>query len=130
MAIIDLRHLVDSDYDTIKITGSEDRKEYDLPCKKTVEVILNLQKSLQDYKQRIDEKSITESNIVDLNYIYITGWMKAYYPDITIDWVRRNIGLELYTVLCGYIDKVFLSDPSAKRKETGTPKRTRKKKKS
>src|SRR5690606_2150447 len=102
MAIIDLRHLVDSDYDTIKIKGSEDKKEYDLPCKKTVEVILNLQKSLQDYKQRIDEKEITESNIVDLNYIYIAGWMKAYYPEITIDWVRRNIGLELYTVLCGY----------------------------
>ena len=58
MAIIDLRHLVDSDYDTIKIKGSEDKKEYDLPCKKTVEVILNLQKSLQDYKQRIDEKKM------------------------------------------------------------------------
>jgi hypothetical protein len=127
MAIIDLRHLVDSDYDTIKITGSEDKKDYDLPCKKTVEVILNLQKSLQDYKQRIDENTITESNIVDLNYIYIAGWMKAYYPEITIDWVRRNIGLELYTVLCGYIDKVFLSGASAKQQEPGTPKRTRKK---
>ena len=71
--------------------------------------------------------TITESNIVDLNYIYIAGWMKAYYPEITIDWVRRNIGLELYTVLCGYIDKVFLSGASAKKKEPGKPKRTRKK---
>ena len=94
---------------------------------KTAEVILNLQKSLQDYKQRIDENTITESNIVDLNYIYIAGWMKAYYPEITIDWVRRNIGLELYNVLCGYIDKVFCQEHRQNSRRRGRRKEPAKK---
>ena len=45
MAIIDLRHLVTPEYDTIKFTGDIDKIEYELPMKKTVNSVLLLQEN-------------------------------------------------------------------------------------
>ncbi len=42
MAIIDLRNLVDSEYDTIEFTGNTDKKVYSCPVKKNNRDIFNV----------------------------------------------------------------------------------------
>jgi len=102
MAIIDLRHLVTPEYDTIKFTGDIDKIEYEL----------------------------TSSDIVELGYVTLTAWIRTYYPDLSIDWVKNNLSEELYIIMSKKAEELFFPDSSAKQKELGTPKRTRKKRKS
>jgi len=130
MAIIDLRHLVTPEYDTIKFTGDIDKIEYELPMKKTVNSVLLLQDAMNDFNARHDLKNLTSSDIVELGYVTLTAWIRTYYPDLSIDWVKNNLSEELYIIMSKKAEELFFPDSSAKQKELGTPKRTRKKRKS
>ena len=130
MAIIDLRHLVTPEYDTIKFTGDIDKIEYELPMKKTVNSVLLLQDAMNDFNARHDLKNLTSSDIVELGYVTLTAWIRTYYPDLSIDWVKNNLSEELYIIMSKKAEELFFPDSSAKQQEPGTPKRTRKKKKS
>ena len=130
MAIIDLRHLVTPEYDTIKFTGDIDKIEYELPMKKTVNSVLLLQDMMNDFNSRHDLKNLTSSDIIELGYVTLTAWVRTYYPDLSLDWVKNNLSEELYVILSKKAEELFFPDSSAKQKEPGTPKRTRKRKKS
>ena len=129
MAIIDLRHLVTPEYDTIKFTGDIDKIEYELPMKKTVNSVLLLQDAMNDFNARHDLKNLTSSDIIELGYVTLTAWIRTYYPDLSIDWVKNNLSEELYIIMSKKAEELFFPASSAKQTEQGTPKRTRKKKK-
>lgn len=129
MAYIDLTHLTAEEPDIIKFIGSDDRKEYELPIKKTLKSILYMQRELEKLNDKIKSGEIPEDTLIDWDEIYITGWIKTYYPGITLEWVQKNISFELYQNLAGWVHKVFL-EGDAKQAEPAKPPKKRKKRKS
>ena len=122
MGTIDLRHLVQDQPDNIVFIGSDDRQEYTLPVVKTLATVLFMEREFEILKNKVDSGEIDKDDPVNFEEIYITGWIRAYYKHVNIEWVRRNIPFELHKVLAGYIHKVFLSE-SAKQQESPKPKR-------
>ena len=122
MGTIDLRHLVQDQPDDILFIGSDDRQEYKLPVVKTLATVLYMEREFEILKERVDKGEIDKDEPVNFEEIYITGWIRAYYKHVNIEWVRRNIPFELHKVLAGYIHKHFLTEP-AKLPEDPKPKR-------
>ena len=123
MGTIDLRHLVQDQPDDILFIGSDDRQEYKLPVVKTLATVLYMEREFEILKERVDKGEIDKDEPVNFEEIYITGWIRAYYKHVNIEWVRKNITFELHKVLAGYIHKHFLTAESAKPEESPKPKR-------
>lgn len=109
MGTIDLRHLVQDQPDNIVFIGSDDRQEYTLPVVKTLKTILMMQREFERLQQRVKDGEIAEDDPVNYEEIYLTGWIRTYYPAVTLEWVQKNIPFDLFKVLSGYINKVFLN---------------------
>ena len=126
MAIIDHRHLVEPEYDTELITGSIDKKEYTLPVKKSMGMSLMMSQYFSDYmktKQPDEPDYITN---IELNYRMVTAWMRAYYPELSVEWVKENICEKLFLILVQKLEPLFFP----KATETVTPKKPRKNRRS
>lgn len=122
MAITDLRHLANHDYNVVKFIGEKDGKTYSLPEKMTVGMSINFQMDMDDNRDRIDELKPIEKNL-EISYLLITRWIKTFYPEITLEWVRENILSEsVMTVLVQKATDLFYP----KQAETPAPKRRRK----
>jgi hypothetical protein len=127
MAIIDLRHLVQPEYDTIEFVV--DGKEYRLPVIKTVNSMLNMRHQFELLQDKVKSGEIPEDTLLNYDAVYVTGWMKSYYPEVSRKWAEEKIPFDLMQTLAGYIYKFFLTGES-KQQEPGKPKRTRKRTKS
>jgi hypothetical protein len=126
MAIIDLRHLVEPSYDTVKIIGAKDGKEYSLPTKTTVKTTLYSQHEMSKILSLKDKMSEVEYNL-EAGYVHIFAWIKSYYEEIDLQWVKDNITDErIMSKLISCAMQIFYPGPS-KKPETGKPKRPRKK---
>lgn len=127
MAIIDLRNLVAPEFDTVQIIGSIDKKEYELPVKKTMGMSLMMTQYFSDYMKT---KNVDEPDYIvnlELNYRMLASWMRGFYPELSVEWVKNNICDELLTKLVKILEPLFFP----KLAETGKPmKRPRKKRKS
>jgi len=133
MAIIDLRDLVEQPFDIVKIKGEKDGKEYNLPTKRTVKTTLYSQRDMAELTKIKNTMSDFDYNL-ESSYVHICAWIRSYYPEIDIEWVKENIISEsLMTKLIGYVMKIFYPDAltdEVKQPETVTPKKPRKKRKS
>lgn len=127
MAIIDLRNLVDPEYDTIQIKGSVDKKEYTLPVKKTMGMGLIMIQYFSDYMKSKSPDEPDYLTNLELNYRMVTSWLRGFYPELSVEWVKNNINDKLFLKLVEHLEPLFFP----KQTETGTPtKRPRKKRKS
>jgi hypothetical protein len=123
MGIIDLRHIVEPEYDTVKFKGAKDGKDYTLPVKKTI--IMSL-KASEDVKPLLDNRDNMEAYEFnyEIGFIYLARWIKTYYPDIDLRWVKENItNEEVASQLITLVTEMFFPKPKA----TVAPKRPRKK---
>lgn len=122
MAIIDLRHLIEPEYDTVTIIGSDDKKEYSIPIKKNMGISLMMTQYFSDYmKNKIPDEPDAITNI-ELNYRMVTALIRGYYPELSLEWVKLNICEELFVELVRMIEPLFFP----KQTETGQPKKNRK----
>jgi hypothetical protein len=122
MAIIDLRNLVETEHDTVKFIGAKDGKEYSLPVKKTIKMSLQASEDVKPLFDKRDEMEAYEFNF-ELGFVYLTRWIKTYYPDKDLKWVKENItNEELASQLINLVTEMFFPKP----KETVQPKRGRK----
>lgn len=126
MAIIDLRHLVQPECDTVKFVGSEDKQEYELPVRKTVGMTLTLQQYMNDFAKVKPPSEYDAADSVELGYFMLTAWIRAHYPDKTVEWVKLNVCEDLFTELMTLANEMFFPKVT----ETGMPKKNRKKGKS
>jgi hypothetical protein len=126
MAIIDLRHLVEPEYDIVKFIGSEDKQEYSIPVKKTVGMSLMLNQYFSDFNKSCDPDMPDAVKNIEFNYFMITTWVRGFYPDLTVEWVKSNIPEVLFIELVRLLEPIFFP----KLKEPGMPKKNRKKGKS
>lgn len=126
MAIIDLRNLVDAEYDTIEFTGSIDKKVYSCPVKRTMGTSLMLSQYFSDYMKNkpIDEIDVVTN--IELNYRMIAAWVRGYYPELSVEWVKANVCDTLLIKLVEKLEPLFFP----KAAETGTPKKNRKQRRS
>lgn len=122
MAIIDLRNLVDPEFDTIQIKGSVDKKTYELPVKKTMGMSLMMTQYFQEYTKSKNPDEPDYIHNLELNYRMITAWLRGFYPELSVEWVKANVNDELFLKLVKHIEPLFFP----KMKETGKPKRSRK----
>ena len=126
MAIIDLRHLIEPEFDTIQIIGSIDKKEYEVPLKKTMGMSLMMSQYFSDYmKSKTSDEPEYLLNI-ELNYRMVASWMRGYYPELTVEWVKLNICDSLFTQLVKYLEPLFFP----KVEEAGMPKKNPKNRRS
>lgn len=126
MAIIDLRHLIEPEFDTVQIIGSIDKKEYNVPVKRTIGMSLTMNQYFSDYmksKQADEAEYLTN---IELNYRMVAAWMRGFYPELSVDWVKSNICDLLFTELVKILEPLFFP----KTEEPGKPKKNRKKRKS
>lgn len=126
MAIIDLRNLVDPEFDTIDLKGSVDKKEYSIPVKKTMGMSLMMTQYFSDYMKSKDQDESDYITNLELNYRMVTSWIRGYYPDKSVEWVKVNISDDLLIQLIKYLEPLFFP----KQTETVKPKKTRKKRRS
>lgn len=127
MAIIDLRHLVDNtEYDTIEITGNTDKKVYSMPLKKTMGMSLMMTQYFSDYMKTKNPDEPDYLTNLELNYRMITSWIRGFYPELSVEWVKSNISDELLRELVKLLEPVFFPKVT----ETGTPKKNPKKRRS
>lgn len=126
MAIIDLRNLVDPEYDVIKLIGSIDKKEYEIPLKKTMGMSLMMTQYFSDYTKSKNPDEPDFITNLELNYRMITSWIRGYYPEISVEWVKSNVSDQLLLALVKALEPLFFP----KLTETAKPKRPRKKRKS
>lgn len=122
MAIIDLRHLIEPEFDTIIITGDQDGKDYRLPVKKTIKASLQAQYDINKLNDNKENMSEIDYNL-EAGYIYITAWIRSYYPELSLQWVKDNITNEM--ILSELISRVT-NMYFPKLAETVTPKRSQK----
>ena len=126
MAIIDLRDLVESEYDTIEFTGSVDKKVYSCPVKKTMGTSLMLSQYFSDYMKSKPEDEIDSITNIELNYRMIAAWVRAYYPELSVEWVKANICDALLIEIVAFLEPLFFPKVA----ETGKPQKNRKKRRS
>lgn len=129
MAIIDLRNLVEKPYDTVKIKGEKDGKDYILPVKSTLKTSLYSQYDMAELVKIKNTMSEIDYRL-ETGYVHIASWIRSYYPEISIQWVKENITDEgITSTLLNYAMKIFYPE-QVKQTETVTPKKPRKKRKS
>ena len=133
MAIIDLRNIVEEPYDIIKIKGDKDGKDYVLPTKRTIKTTLYSQHGMSELVKIKNTMSDFDYNL-ESSYVHVYAWMRSYYPEISIEWVRENITDDnVMSKLIGYVMKIFYPEHSTdteKQTETVTPKKPRKNRRS
>lgn len=127
MAIIDLKHLVPQDCDTVLFIGADDGKEYKLPVRKTVGMVLILQQYISEAERSKTSDDFGVFETLRLKLFMLTAWVKGYYPDVDIDWIKRNIVLEeLFIKLVEIADNIFFPKnpeaPMPQKKEIKSPK--------
>lgn len=91
MAIIDLRHLVTPECDTVKFIGAEDGQEYSLPVRKTIGMTLMLQQYMLEFNSGKSPEKFSASDGVEMSYYTLASWIRGFYPDVTVEWVKKNI---------------------------------------
>jgi len=126
MAIIDLRHLIEPECDVIEFIGNEDKQLYKLPIRKTMGMSLMLTAYMREYSK---DKDVSKYDIVDnieCGYFMIAAWIRGFYPDKSVEWVKANVLEELFTELLQAGNKLFFP----KQKATAQPKKARKRRKS
>ena len=121
--IIDLTHLVDPEYDVIKLVGSIDKKEYELPVKKTMGMSLMMSQYFSDYMKSKNPDEPEYSLNLELNYRMIASWMRGFYPELSVEWVKNNICDALLLKLVGHLEPLFFP----KATETGKPEKKNRK---
>jgi hypothetical protein len=52
----------------------------------------------------------------------VTSWIRGFYPELTLEWVKNNICDKLFTELVKVIEPLFFP----KQTETAPPKKSRK----
>lgn len=126
MAIIDLRDLVEEPYDTVKIKGAKDGKDYILPVKTTLKTTLYSQKDMADLLKIKNTMSDVDYSL-EASYVHIASWVRSYYPEVDIKWVKENVVDErVMAQLVNCAMRIFYPEPVKKQRETGKPKRSRK----
>jgi len=123
MAIIDLRNLVEPEYDTIKLIGSIDKKEYELPVKKTMGMSLMMSQYFSDYMKTKQPDEMEYITNLELNYRMVASWMRGFYSELSIEWVKNNICDELLLQLVKKLEPLFFP----KATETGKPEKKNRK---
>ncbi len=126
MAKIDLRHLIKSDHDTIEFIGSADKKEYSLPLLKTTAALLYMQSYMEAFRgKKPEEYSVSDK--IECAYITVCSWIKAFYPDVSLEWARENLSDELLEILSGYANDLFFPKPREAAKPEKKPAKRSKK---
>ncbi len=127
MATIDLRHLVQKEYDVVKFIGDLDGEEYTIPVKKSVGASLLLQQYMDDFNKKREPGDYKSTDSIELSYLCLTAWIRNYYPEITLEWVKQNITSdELLSELMKLANQIFFPKVT----EAGTPKKNPKKRRS
>ena len=126
MAIIDLRHLVDKEFDVIQFTGSVDKIDYEIPVKKTIGMSLMMSQYFLDYNKNLNTEIPDYQKNIELNYLMVTAWVRGYFPELSVEWVKNNICDELFRELVKLLEPLFFP----KQAEPEKPRKTRKSRKS
>ncbi len=72
------------------------------------------------------EDEIDSITNIELNYRMITAWIRTYYPELSVAWVRANISDSLLIKLVAILEPLFFPKVA----ETGKPQKNRKKRRS
>ena len=132
MAIIDLRHLVQPECDIVKVKGEKDGNDYSLPAMKTIRSSLYAEDGMENLNKKKDAMSTSEYGL-EVSFVHIAAWMRSYYPEIDIEWVKDNIVSEkVMSKLVNYVIKIFYPDTMENdmQESSVSQKKTRKKGKS
>ena len=129
MAIIDLRSLVKPECDVVEFIGDADRLEYSLPIKKTIGMTLMLQNYLNDFGKDRDLTNNLVSDNIEVSFFTLYCWIKAYYSEMTLEWVKKNVDEELFVELMKIANDLFFpkTTEQAKPKKKPTAKKPTKK---
>ena len=122
---IDLRHLVEKEPDPVLFTGSDDRKDYTVYTRKTVEATLRLQQYMNDFSETRKNGEYTAADSIEIGYLTLLAWFKDYYPDMDIDWLKKNLSQPLFEAIMLIANEMFF--PKA---EEGRPRKNPKKRRS
>jgi hypothetical protein len=113
MAIIDLRHLIAPECDTVEFVGSIDKLEYKIPLRQTVGMSIMLNQYFMDYnKSKNIDTPDWEANL-ELNYMLVTSWIRGYYPEICLEWVKNNVSNDLFKELVKLLEPLFFPKQTA-----------------
>lgn len=123
MAIIDLRHLVEPEFDVVEFVGSLDKLEYKVPLRQSVGMTIMLNQYFMDYNKSKSVGTPEWAHNIELNYRMVASWIRGYYPDVSVDWVKNNVSNELFKELVKLLEPLFFP----KQSETVQPKKRRKK---
>ena len=123
MAIIDLRHLVEPECDVVEFVGSIDKLEYKVPLRQSVGMSIMLNQYFMDYNKSKNVDQPEWAANLELNYRMVTAWIRGYYPEVSVEWVKNNVSNELFKELVKLLEPLFFP----KQPETVQPKKRRKK---